>query len=209
MRIMTVLVTICCYLMPHPACRGDLIINVQDAQIAYGSSGFVDVTVSSTTSENLEAFGAQMMITTPANSNGGLEFDSAAFDASTVTSPFSYVFLSDSLAYTVTRTTATEINVGDATLSGSGVSLTGSYLLMRLLVRHTGGSGAVGDTFDLEFLHPAAGTSFLDHLGNTLSISGASDLLGEITIVTPEPAFGGFLAIGAAGFIVWRRRRSA
>lgn len=203
------LVTTGFYLMDGSACRGDLIINVQDAQIAYGSSGFVDVTIRSTTGDNLDSFSAQMQITTPANANGGLEFDSPAFDASGVTSPFSYVFLGDTFSYNVSSISSTEINVSDFTNSGSGVSLTGTYLLMRLLVKHTGGSGAVGDTFDLAFLDTDGGTEFRDSAGNLLSFAGASDFTGTITIVTPEPAFGGLMALGVAGYIVWRRRRGA
>ncbi|MFN5906401.1 MAG: PEP-CTERM sorting domain-containing protein [Planctomyces sp.] len=79
---------------------------------------------------------------------------------------------------------------------------------MRLLVKHTGGFGAVGETFQIEFLDTHGGTSLLDGAGLPSLFNPASDFAGTITIVTPEPAFGGLLALGSIGGLVWRRRRA-
>ncbi|MFN5730521.1 MAG: PEP-CTERM sorting domain-containing protein [Planctomyces sp.] len=207
-RILIGFAAICPGSMIATVCRGDLIIQVHDAQIAYGGSGFVDVTVSGGAADDLSAFSAQMKITTAATLNGGVEFVSPFFDPSAVTSPIPYVFLGDSDGYNVAYVTADEINVGDATDSGNSVSLNSTFLLMRLLVKHTGGFGAVGETFQIEFLDLHGGTALLDGAGLPSPFNPASDFAGTITIVTPEPAFGGLLALGSIGGLVWRRRRA-
>lgn len=207
-RILIGFAAICPGSMIATVCRGDLIIQVHDAQIAYGGSGFVDVTVSGGAADDLSAFSAQMKITTAATLNGGVEFVSPFFDPSAVTSPIPYVFLVDFVGYNVTYVTAEEVNVGDATGSGNSVSLNGTFLLMRLLVKHTGGFGAVGETFQIEFLDTHGGTELLDGAAPSPFDRSSSDFAGTITIVTPEPAFGGLLALGSIGGLVWRRRRA-
>ncbi|HAV31886.1 MAG TPA: hypothetical protein DCX79_07745 [Planctomycetaceae bacterium] len=80
---------------------------------------------------------------------------------------------------------------------------------MRLLVKHTGGFGAVGETFQIKFLDTHGGTALLDGAGLPSPLNlASSDFAGTITIVTPEPAFGGLLALGSIGGLVWRRRRA-
>ena len=192
-------------------CFGDLIIEVQDAQIAYGGSGYVDVLISSDGSDNLAAFSADLKITTADTANGGIRFGSPVIDASTVTSPFSYVFFGDSIGYTVNPTNGSfpdnEVNVSDATSSFTNVTVDSTKrLLTRLLVTHTGGTfAAVGETFTVGFLSG----DFLDDsflTGPGLAAAGQK-YTGTITIVTPEPTTGGVLLCGGVGVVLWRRLR--
>lgn len=195
-------------------CFGDLIIEVQDAQIAYGGSGYVDVLISSDGSDNLAAFSADMKITTVDTANGGIRFGSPVIDASTVTSPFSYVFLGDSFGYTVIAKNGSfpdnDVNVSDFTSSSNNV-IVGSTkrLLTRLLVTHTNGTfAAVGETFTVEFLTPVLPGSFTDSsLTNAVFAAAGQKYTGTITIVTPEPTTGGVLFCCGVGVVLWRRLR--
>lgn len=192
-------------------CFGDLIIEVQDAQIAYGGSGYVDVLISSDGSDNLAAFSANMKITTADTANGGIRFSSPVIDASTVTSPFSYVFFGDSSGYLVTPQNGLslpdkEVNVSDFTSSSNNVTVdTTRRLLTRLLVTHTGGTfAAVGETFTVEFLSG----DFLDNSSSETGLANAGNkYTGTITIVTPEPTTGGVLFCCGVGVVLWRRLR--
>lgn len=190
-------------------CRGELIIEVQDAQIPYGGSGYVDVLISSNSSDPLSAFNARINITPGGSPNGDLQFDAVPFDASAVTSPFSYVFLGDSAGYFVGGPLPYEANVSDATLSASDVTLGGTKrLLARLAVTHVGGtSAAVGETFSIVFDHSTS--VFLDSLSPPArSLAGSGqDWTGTITIVTPEPSTGVVLLCAGAGVVLWRRRK--
>lgn len=189
-------------------CRGELIIEVQDAQIPYGGSGYVDVLISSNSSDPLSAFNARINITPGGSPNGDLQFDAVPFDASAVTSPFSYVFLGDSAGYFVGGPLPYEANVSDATLSASDVTLGGTKrLLARLAVTHVGGtSAAVGETFSIVFDDTAS--SFLDSSLSSRSLAGSGqDWTGTITIVTPEPSTGVVLLCAGAGVVLWRRRK--
>lgn len=189
-------------------CRGELIIEVQDAQIPYGGSGYVDVLISSNSSDPLSAFNARINITRGASANGDLKFDAVPFDASTVTSPFSYVFLGDSDDYVVGGPLPYEANVSDATLSASDVTVDGTKrLLARLAVTHVGGtSAAVGETFSIVFDHSTS--EFLDSLSPPArSLASSGDWTGTITIVTPEPSTGVVLLCAGAGVVLWWRRK--
>jgi len=188
-------------------CRGDLIIEVQDAQIPYGGSGYVDVLISSNSSDPLFAFSAKMNITPGGPANGDLHFDAIPFDASTVTSPFSYVFLGDSGGYVVAGPLPYEANVSDLTASSSDVTVGGTKrLLARLAVTHVGGtSAAVGETFSIVFDDTAS--VFLDSSSSRSLASSGQDWTGTITIVTPEPSTGVVLLCAGAGVVLWRRRK--
>jgi len=188
-------------------CRGDLVIEVQDAQIPYGGSGYVDVLISSNSSDPLNAFSAKMNITPGGPANGDLHFDAVPFDASTITSPFSYVFLGDSGGYVVGGPLPYEANVSDSTASPSDVTVGGTRrLLARLAVTHVGGtSAAVGETFSIVFDDTAS--VFLDSSSSRSLASSGQDWTGTITIVTPEPSTGVVLLCAGAGVVLWRRRK--
>lgn len=191
-------------------CRGELIIEVQDAQIPYGGSGYVDVLISSNSSDPLSAFNARINITPGGPANGDLQFDAVPFDASAVTSPFSYVFLGDSAGYFVGGPLPYEANVSDATLSASDVTLGGTKrLLARLAVTHVGGtSAAVGETFSIVFDADPLISSFLSSSSSSATLAGSGQkLTGTITIVTPEPSTGVVLLCAGAGVVLWRRRK--
>ncbi len=190
-------------------CRGDLVIEVQDAQIPYGGSGYVDVLISSDSSDLLLAFSAKMNITPGASANGDLQFDAPGFDASTVTSPFSYVFLGDSAGYSVPVPLPYEANVSDITSSSSDVTVDGTKrLLARLAVTHVGGtSAAVGETFSIVFDADPLISSFLSSSSSATLASRGQDWTGTITIVTPEPSAGVVLLCAGAGVVLWRRRK--
>jgi len=197
-------------------CHADLIIQVQDAQLVYGSEGFIDILISSSGTDNLMNFSAVVQSSTPDNLHGGIRFVSPVIDASTITAAGGYVFLGDSSLYDVATPSgfpSTEVTVSDSTASLTDVALGSTFkLLTRLKISHHNGvSAGVGDTFEIDFLDSSPVTSFFDAAGNTLSIDVSNlstRLTGTVTIVTPEPSTVGLLLVGVVGIAGLRLRRS-
>jgi hypothetical protein len=192
-------------------CHADLIIQVQDAQLAYGAEGFIDILISSTGTDNLTGFSAVIENSTADTVHGGIKFVSPVIDASTISASGGYVFLGDSSFYDVAATggfPSTEVTVSDST-SVNPYVVVGSTtkLLTRLKISHNGNSAAVGDTFQISFLDAHVSTLFVDDLGNSLSFDGSSDFTGTVTIVTPEPSTVGLLLFGSLGIAALRFRR--
>ncbi len=212
------------------AAFGDIILDVQDASISAGGTGFIDVLISSDGTDNLFRTAYHFEIT-DAVANGSLQFRPSVFqtnDQQSVVAPVPYVFGADTDPgnFFATRQdpTVTQIIGGDNTLSGTGVSLTTTQtLLARLQVEHITGTplAAVGDTFTVKLINSDNGmpgdftddsTQFLDDSSNNLTIDPLSySGSGTITITSaavPEPSTLAVLAFVSATFIGrrWRRR---
>lgn len=179
-----------------------VIIQVQNSTITAGGTGFVDVLISSTGTENLLL--AQFDFRISGNdANGALQFRSAQSNSEQgVTSPFAYVFQGDanpSNWFANQQATPTELLGGDFTVSTTGVTLDGTQkLLARLEIEHISGSplAAVGDSFTLSLWNADQGnadpfddsTLFLDDMFNPLmfDIDSTPNTLGA------PPAFQNF-----------------
>jgi hypothetical protein len=215
-RLFATVVTLLGVLLLGTPCHADLIIQVQDAQLAYGSEGFIDILISSSGTDNLMAFSAVVQITTPDKVHGGIRFVSPVIDASTISASGGYVFLGDSSLYDVAAPSGfpdSSVTVSDSTASSNDVVLGSTQkLLTRLKISHNGNSAAVGDTFAITF-QSTTPTEFFDAAGaitNTpLPFDGSSVFTGTVTIVTPEPSTVGLLLFGSVGFagLRFRRRR--
>ena len=219
-----------CVLLPVPApALGDIIVDVQNASISAGGTGFVDVLISSTGTDNLFLTGYHFEITGSV-ANGALQFRPNAFQTNaqqSVVAPVPYVFAgdTDSGNFFANRQdpTLTQIIGGDNTLSGTGISLTSTQaLLARLQVEHVTGTplAAVGDTFTVKLINDDNGTpvdftddstQFLNDTLNNLTIDPLSYFgSGTITIASaavPEPSTFAVLAIASAAVIGKRLRR--
>lgn len=210
-RLFGTVVTLLGVLLLGTPCHADLIIQVQDAQLAYGSEGFIDILISSNGTDNLLGFSAVIENSTADTVHGGVKFVSPVIDASTISASGGYVFLGDSSGYNVAATggfPATEVTVNDNAAVNPYVVLgSTTKLLTRLKISHNGNSSAVGETFQISFLNAHVSTSFVDEFGNSLSFDGSSDFTGTVTIVTPEPSTVGLLLFGSVGFAGLRFRR--
>jgi hypothetical protein len=212
------------------AAFGDIIVDVQDASISAGGTGFIDVLISSTGTDNLYLTSYHFEITGSV-ANGELQFRPNAFQTNvqqSVVAPVPYVFSGDTNSgnFFANRQdpTLTQIIGGDSTLSGTGISLTSTQaLLARLQVEHITGTplAAVGDAFTVKLINDDNGTPvdftddstyFLDDSLNNLAIDPLSySGSGTITITSaavPEPSTFGVLGFASIAFIGkrWRRR---
>jgi hypothetical protein len=225
-----VLLCLCAFLSVPAAAFGDIIVDVQDASISAGGTGFIDVLISSTGTDNLYLTSYHFEITGSV-ANGELQFRPNAFQTNvqqSVVAPVPYVFSGDTNSgnFFANRQdpTLTQIIGGDSTLSGTGISLTSTQaLLARLQVEHITGTplAAVGDAFTVKLINDDNGTPvdftddstyFLDDSLNNLAIDPLSySGSGTITITSaavPEPSTFGVLGFASIAFIGkrWRRR---
>lgn len=199
----------------------DLIITPQDATISSGGSGFVDVFISSTSTDNLSIAGYEFAIT-GSIANGSLQFSSTAQQSNSEQSLSNYVFFGDTSPgnFTAVRQdpVTTSLVGGDFTASGGDVTVTTTpVLLARLEIEHVTGTplAAVGDTFQLALVN-SANTSFLDSSFSPVNVNGASfSNFGTIHISgpasVPEPgslALTGIAFTAVAGWRWIRRKRS-
>jgi hypothetical protein len=137
-----------------------IIIQIQNATIAAGGTGFVDVLISSTGTDSLASAGFDFRIMGPIG-NGSLRFRSTAQQsnseqsASAPPEAHDYVFLGDTDPgnfFAVRQLDETRLLGGDSTFSGTNVMLDGTQkLLARLEIEHVTGTplAAVGDTFTI------------------------------------------------------------
>ena len=206
-----------------------VIIQVQNATITAGGTGFVDVLISSTGTDNLILAQFDFRISGNA-ADGALQFRSTANQSNSeqvVNSPFAYVFLGDTNPanwFANRQATPTELLGGDFTVSPTGVTVDGTQkLLARLEIEHITGTplAAVGDMFTVSLWNADRGTTnpsddstfFLDDMlnplsfdpdstPNTLASPSAFQNVGTITITgTPAvvPEPGTFATLMIAG----------
>ena len=200
-----------------PTTRADIIIDVQDAMITAGGSGWVDVFISSSDgSDTLDFANYDFAISVVGVPASTLQFSNP--QDLTETGFFNYVFAGDADAITVVTLNNSQYAAYAGTLLFLGVDLTTSpstALLARLEVESVLGPGqtaaqANGEQFEISLLS-SANTLFQDENGNDLTIDGSSFTnTGLITIqataAVPEPGSLALCAIGAA-VMAYRMRR--
>jgi hypothetical protein len=201
------------------AALGGVIVEVGNASIAAGGTGFVDVWISSTGTDLLSSAAYEFKITGSAT-NGALEFSSSQL-ASEQGEP-DYVFYPDTDAanfFAAPDAVAPTHLLGGDSIAMSGptaITLTSTkQLLARLELVHVSPVNAIGDQFTISLINtnpllpsdpgydPLADSSlFLDDNFTPLSIASASfSGSGTISITSaavPEP--GTFAALGLAAF---------
>lgn len=187
------------FLLQPAAAFGGILISMQNTNII--SSGFIDVMVSSTATPGapdlLDSFSAKLVLTpVGAAASGGLQFNSTQSDAQLGLG--NYVFAANSLTPAplgnVTSGSGTNdtYTFGDATVSGTGVSLDSSqaaFLLARVdlsVFGATTGSqytiALANDTFT-DFLDPAFASLSID----PASFTAATITIGTLSAAVPEP----------------------
>jgi len=188
------------YLLLHShAVSAGILLSMQNTTIT--GSGFIDVMIASTATPGapdlLDSFSAKLVITpVGAAAAGGLQFSSSQSDAQLALP--SYVFFGNSLTapplgnVTSGSATADTYTFGDATTSGTGVSLNSSqspFLLGRIDLSVVG--GIAGSQYTIALANDAF-TDFLDPVFTSLSLDPASFNSATVTIGTlsaavPEP----------------------
>jgi len=178
--------------------RADFIVSVSDVTLSPGTTGFVDVTISSDqpAGDLLSTFGFEFRITTTGATR--LEFFSPQPDPQ-LSDP-GYVFFGNSFAATnalpignvlTTLVPNDTFSGGDSESNFADVNITSSKLLARLLITTmTTLPPAVSDTFQVS-LEPT-NTFFFDSNFNAISFStipGTVAIQQPATIV-PEPTSG-------------------
>lgn len=195
-----------------------LVISVQSTTIFAGGSGFVDVLISSTSSDSVDLVNYEFAITSVGSPSGTLQF--IAPQVYSEHGFANYVFASDPSVDGIFENSLSNsvLEAGDFTENFSGVPLTTStqLLLARLELEHVLGPGqtaalAAGEQF-LVTLQNSAGTFFEDENGDALTIDVASFDPGTITVVAgatavPEPSSLLLLAASGIGLITRKRRQ--
>lgn len=191
-----------------------LVIDVRDAVIGPGQTGFLDVYVSSTGTNIVGTANYMFQIGNIGSPASALELINP--QTLSANGQPDYLFASDldPLGLFIFSQTASEIEVGDFSASGNGVTVDSmSRLLFRFDLQHVLGPGqsadqAIGDQFSLTLL-PGAGTFFLDESGVDIAIDPSSRLSGFVTVnatAVPEPGITGLMLMaGVVGG--WRMRR--
>lgn len=186
-----------------------LIIEVQDAQLSAGGTGFVDIYVRSTNSDLINIFNLELSIT-GFHPSGALHFSSV--QSSTVqqaTNP-DYIFLNatdvNNFGYARQDPDLTILIGGDQRTGGTDTTLTSTNLLLaRLAIEHqTPTPLSSSGVYQLSVVN--AGSFFADSSFNFADIQSSTP--GTITITAvPEPS--SFAVLGAfavIGMRSWRRR---
>jgi hypothetical protein len=199
-------------MISSPASAG-IIVDIQDATIAAGGTGFVDVLISSTGSDDLASFGFEFQISAP-TVNGALRFSAVQSDSETTAqSPldYDYVFLGDSINFSAVRPDPDEQRLVGGDAASANVSITGTQLLMaRLEIEHVTGTplAAVGEMFTVSLL-PGPSTEFFDQDWNSVNLFSSSS--GTIIITSaaavPEPGAASVLLASSVVGLWWKRRQ--
>jgi len=195
-----------------------VIVAVQNASLAAGGSGFVDVVISSDATDNLDAFGYDFQILDVGSPVGSLRFEriSGATQSNSEVTDSSYVFFGDSDGFDSFPNNGPAFNRvqgGDFTASLLGTNLPATNLLLaRLELYHDLPTGvppasAAGDLFTISLL-PGIDTFFWDSAGDDLVL--ANSFSGTVTIAAvPEPSSLALLGTILGFFAVKRCRRSS
>jgi len=202
--------------------EADIIVDVQDAFITAGGSGFVDVLISSTGTDDLEFASYLFELTNVGAPSSTLEYAAQNFTEDLLGN---YVFFGDNagiLSFTDGDPLYPNSQFGatDQVDLNGAVTLTGAtQLLARLELNHVlGGGQAAADTIGEQFR-----ITMLD-TGDTLFADDVDDLIidassfaplgvggGIITVqaaAVPEPSSFAVLGFATAGFCAWRRKKN-
>ncbi|TWU08401.1 PEP-CTERM sorting domain-containing protein [Stieleria varia] len=207
-----------CALTSGRTAHADLIIDVQDAVITAGGTGFADVLIRSDGVDNVDLAQYSFQITALGGATSSLTF-SAPFDFSEQTFA-NYLFAGDNLGILDTPpNNATVYTAGDLTASALGVNLGGANrVLARLDFQHTLGFGqtpamAAGEQFLISLLN-TGDTFFEDNAFNPVGIDASSfGAAGQGIVTVAGPAVAGvpeptsMLLFGIAAIPMLRRRR--
>ena len=192
------------------SCPADLVLEVSDVSIPYGSTGFVDVFVYSNAAlgDSL-AFWDMTFEIDPPKAYGSLDFDLSQPNVSGIASSVPYVFSGNSGGYgfNIPGVNPPHLLFSDFTNDGSDATLVfnNRYLLARISLVHsaTGGSLAIGDEFkvslvDSSFTYDPSGRSTTNLQNPTVFFT--------VFVTAPEPSAIGVLLPGL-GLAMWLRRR--
>lgn len=185
-----------------------IIVDIQDATISAGGTGFVDVLISSTGTDDLVNFQVELQLSAP-TVTGSLRFNAVQSDSETTAqSPldYDYVFLGDSINFFAVRQNPDEQRVVAGDSASSNRLIGGTQLLLaRLELEHFAFSPlAVGETFTVSLL--PAGTYFEDELGPLTLDSFNSGTITVTSAAVPEPASATVLLAGSAVGVWWKRK---
>ena len=190
---------------------GGILVEVGDASISEGGTGYVDVLISSDSSSALGDWYFKAEIT---STSAGLTF---ADPQTSIDGESNYVFFGASAFYDSSAVSPfTELNAGDSHASSSVTLSSSKKLLSRLFLTHTDPGSSVGNTFNIALgTVDSTDSGFSSHQDPTIgSYYASSDVTltaGTVTIVAaavPEPtSISAFILVGATlGFR--RRKRS-
>lgn len=193
-----------------------IMVQVQNATITTGGTGFVDVLIESTGSDNLASFGLEFQISAP-TINGALRFSAVQSSSETTAQAppdvADYVFLGDSINFSAVRQDPNEQGLVGGDDASANVPINGTQrLLARLELEHITATplSAIGDTFTISLLNTGS-TYFADELLTPLSVDPFSfNSFGTVTITSaaavPEPGTALFLVASSALGLFWQRR---
>jgi hypothetical protein len=177
-----------------PACRADVVLEIESTLLLPGAASLVNVYASSTASESVQSFGLKVQISSSAVS-GVLTFvDPQTYDTQAEadylfagnTNPANWASQVDVNFLTVT--------LGDFTADLGDMSLNSRRLLARLQVQHTTPHPnlTIGDIYSFSIVDDGT-TYFSDMNGNLLNFSSGT---GNVVIATPEPSSLWFITAG-------------
>ncbi|MDB4679214.1 PEP-CTERM sorting domain-containing protein [Rhodopirellula sp.] len=194
-----------------PASMAGVIVQVGDASISAGGSGFVDILISSDSGDNLDSFSLLANITGDPT-NGSLGFDTDA-NQPDISLDASYVFFGNTGGYFADAEgdfDTLTFNAGDSSSDFNGVTLSGTpKLLVRVAIIHTTASpiAAVGDTFTIS-VAGSPDTVFADSSFNSLTVStNSSGTVQIVSATVPEPGTFSMLCIAGLGMCSRCRQR--
>lgn len=210
------------------AAHGDVIIDVQDAFITAGSSGFVDVRISSNalpgTPDNIDFASYHFGITAVGAPASALQFLLPP-DLTEGATESDYLFATDSagIDYDDINSTVADYIGFDSTISFSGIDIdnTTDHLLVRLDLDHILGPGqtaamADGEQFRITLLNTA--DTFIEDLNldpvtidassfDPFGVGGGLITVTASSAAVPEPSSFAMLSAACAAIIFRQRRR--
>ena len=196
--------------------RADLIVDIQDARFLAGGTGFVDVLISSSDTNDLGNFSAKFQIT-PTSGSGILAFQSsfnstdALRQSNSERTDDNYVFAGTLGTGFVSHASGNGQTLTQIDRSTQNVTLgNATKLLARLELIHILPTGTdIGGIYEISLVNDAS-TQFRQFDNMTVPVearSFASTNFGTITVnAVPEPS-SGLLLLVALGIGMRRRRR--
>lgn len=192
--------------------KADLVVTVKDTELTVGGTGYVDVLIRSSDSDDLQLINYAFQITDIGTTIGDLRF-ATQVDSEIATS--NYLFNGNSGGWSAARHDApafSRMTGGDFTGDFTDASITGSNLLLvRLEVEHFLASGtfpdaSLNDRFEISLL-PGFDTFAFDSLGEDVDFG--TPINGEVTFAAvPEPSSVAFV-LSCTIFALNQRRRRA
>ncbi len=204
--------------------RADLVVNVGSTTIAPGSTGTVDITVTSTTgADTLSAFGLELQITGVGTPAALLQF---SMDQPTPYGNVNYVFFGQSsnndfglplwsppftTNYNNDTITGGDSNDGNGSTPGYVTipsSAGGAYTYLASVQFFLPVGGTSGDQYKISLVNSPGQTYFDDQNNNPLSYTSSSGLVTVEGIASvPEPSSLLVVVVSALGGLIWHYSR--